>query len=71
MTQMPQMKHHVMVIEIAVGNSPCGETLEERDAEISRILTRLANRFSAASQTPEFVFDSKGNAVGHIKFIQR
>jgi hypothetical protein len=52
-------------IEIDTGNAAFGETVQERDAEVARILKEAAKKLESSYAMDDFsLYDYNGNKVG-------
>ena len=52
-------------LEIDTGNAAFGETMEERDAEVARILRAAADKLDSSYAMDDFgLYDINGNRVG-------
>jgi hypothetical protein len=53
-------------IYLNLNNAAFGETADEREEELSRVLTGLANRFRLEGIDDMRVMDANGNTVGRV-----
>ena len=56
-----------VTITITTGNAAFGTEEFEQNAEIARILRKLADKFEQGDQ-PEFPVDANGNRVGRVEY---
>ena len=62
--------YQVFKIEVVCGNAAFGETDDDRNSELARILRTAASKLESG-KFPEYLFDVNGNCVGGGKIVNR